>query len=169
MTTKRRSRRGSTRTRRKRTLWENLSFLHSHIAAASVVFSDLTPEPMQGDDAGVAKCLRIIGNVTAAPDAGSLLSDFNYAIGIAVVTADAIAAGTLPDPFTDFQQSWYYWTKRSYRVGAVEGRVNDGFDFQVRTQRLLRSGYRLVLVSETVLEDQAQAIRIHMRNLWELD
>ena len=170
MTTRRRfqPRRAVSR-KKKRTVWENLQFVHSHIAAASLIFLDLTPEPMSSDLVGTAKCLRILGHHSSAPDAGSLLDSFGYGIGITVMTNDAFTAGAVPDPLTDFQQSWYYWDIQQNRVATNVGLTSRPVYFDMRTQRVLRSGFKLALVTQTLIEDQAQFLDVTMRLLWEIN
>ena len=146
MTTRRQSRGRFRRSARTPTRWETLNFAMVHAAGASIVFADITVEPVLDNEAGTATIRRVIAHVNYAPVG---LGTHEFAIGIAVVTMDAMAAGALPDPLGDFQQGWYYWTQRPMLVDAEAGLRTLDFDFDVRTMRKLRGGYRLALITET--------------------
>jgi len=171
MTTRPRARRPSARrtSRKKRTVWENLFIEHPHGTIGEEVFTDFTPEPMGSDLVGSAKILRMIMNFTWSKDATAINSTIQtIGFGISVMTNDAFAAGALPDPLSDFQQSWYYWT-------AFAGVFNTNFNVyersaDIRTQRVLRQGFKLVGVSQSLAaNDLDTSFRITMRNLWEID
>ncbi len=162
--------RSFTRARKKRTVWENLSLIHTHAPAASQVITDISPEPMATDLVGSAKILRCVGHLTFSLSAvsGTLVQVAGF--GISVVTNDAFAALAVPDPISgDFQQGYYYWTSFGFNVTDGEGPNWQDMPFDVRTQRVLRSGYKLVMSSETPLQDQTTTVFISMRNLWEID
>ena len=87
-------------------------------------------------------------------------------MGIAVVSEDALAATAVPDPASDFNQDWYYWTGRSIKVRAPEGPQVVTWDADIRSMRRLRGGYRLVMVSETGANEDSLEIHTTMRLLW---
>jgi len=148
-------------------VWENLSFPLIHTAAASVTIGDLTVEPMGALGTGTAKILRMIGHFMFFTEA-SALDILQLFLGIAVVTNDAFAALATPDPASDFQQSWYYWTAPSVTSISTANKVSD-VHFDIRTQRVLRSGYKLVFVTENVVQENALVGKLTFRNLWEVD
>ena len=154
---------------RKRTVWENLAFNFVHIAGASVVFGNITPEPMQTNGVGTAKILRMIGHIDLFTQVITGPDDLVMSFGAAVVTQDAAAVGTLPDPEADFQHAWYYWTRRMVLTTGVASHQMVSWDFEINTQRVLRSGYEMVFISETPSQEQATNARLSLRNLWEID
>ncbi len=124
----------------------------------------ITPEPVQLNAAGTATLLRSIIHFTYTPITVGI---FDVAIGMAVVTLDAITGLVLPDPLTDFQQSWYYWTERFMQSAA--GTINQvDWDVDLRTARRLRGGYGMVIISETPLLGASSTLNITMRNLWRI-
>ena len=166
MTTRQRSRsRRSSRGARVPTRWENLAFLHSHTAAASAVFSDITVEPVLVNSVGTATILRSIIHVDIVPTGGAPGDVGTVAYGIAVVTKDAVVGAVLPDPLGDFEQGWYWWAHRFFLMDPTALTTNS-FDVDIRTMRKLRGGYRLVLISDTPANPQALTTTITMRNLW---
>ncbi len=170
MTMRRRVPRRSVRTRRVgKTSWENLNFSISLTAAASQVISDLTPEPMQTTHEGVG--LAVIQRMIAHVDFGFNATDVSaaahdFAIGIGVVTLDAFAAGAVPDPLSNFDQDWYYWTHRQFKRTTAAEQALASFDFEIRSKRRLRGGYALVMVVENPVQLDAMNVNIAMRNLW---
>ncbi len=149
------------------TRWENLIFEFVQTAAASQNILDLTPEPMATDLQGTATIKRMIGKlqVVSLSDAGSAQETL---IGIAVITNDAFAAGAVPDPLTDAQQSWYYWNH--IIVVPVGGAPHvTVVDFDMRTMRKLRGGYKLVAVVQNGTNVIALTVFATFRNLWVVD
>ena len=166
MTTRRPVRRRAPAVRRQRppTKWENLVFTHSHVAAASTVFSVLTPEPQQVDQLGTATLLTSIIHVDMVPSAVSAGAANTIQFGITVMTLDAIVALAFPDPSSDFQQSWYWWASRLLPVSVLE--VITAIDVIIRSARKLRQGFGLAMISETPANPVAMTAQISMRNLW---
>ena len=152
---------------RRKVSWENLAVNHSHGVMASVVFTDLTPEPMQTVHLGVgtATIRRMLGHLTLSVQAADAAASF-MSVGVAVVSQDALAAGALPDPEGDFNQDWYYWTRRSILVPALGGLFQLDWDFDIRSMRRLRGGYALVFISESPLNPQITDLEVSMRTLW---
>ncbi len=151
---------------RKPTRWENLLFEVVVTAVASQDVFDLTPEPMATDLQGTATLKRMICHVDINPVVSAGMNTF--LMGICVVTNDAFAAAAVPDPLTDAQQSWYYWTQRVYSaVNAAEARVS--WDFDMRTMRKLRGGYKLIGVLQNPTNQSNQTVSLAFRNLWTVD
>ena len=152
MTLSRRSRRrpSTSRARRSRTSWENLIF-NSTLGVGGQAFSNMTPEPMQTTHGGVglATIKRMIGTTTInAVGATTSSASQRMSMGISVLTLDALAASVVPDPETDFNQDFYYWTRRSFKHQSTSGPQWLTWDFDIRTMRRLRGGYALVLIHQ---------------------
>ncbi len=170
MPPRRRSRSSGRRTSRKRTLWENLTLSHAHGVAGEAVVTDITPEPMGTDLVGTAKILRCIIELGYSKDGASVSNTIQrVGVGITIMTNDGFASLAVPDPLADFQQSWYYWTALT-NVFSSTG-VNPLVRLaDIRTSRLLRSGFKLVLISQSLsTNDVDSSVQISMRNLWEVD
>ena len=171
MTTRGRTRlrRGSRRAQRP-VSWENLAFLATHTAAASTTVADLTPEPMQTSHSGVgtATIKRLILHFELTMNGAAISPQLQFlSIGIVVVTRDAIAGLVLPDPESDFNQDWLYWTRRAIKVQATNG--GDQlyiWDADIRSMRRLRGGYGLVMISENPVNNQGVLLASSMRCLW---
>jgi len=137
-------------------------------AVANQIRSNISPEPLNLLNIGTAKLLRMIGRSTmfaVGTDVTALQMMF---LGVTVATRDAFDAGVLPDPSSDFQQSWFYWSKL-----AVPGNVGLGgpvaqVDFDIRTQRVLRSGFDLVLIHDKRLTELPLEVSTSLRLLWEI-
>ena len=174
MTTARQGRFRSRRTgrgSRPKTRWENLFFTQAHGVALSRVFTDLTPEPIISSNvaSGTAKIVRFLAHFDYKSN-GTIVAPgevFTISVGVGVVTIDAVTAGAIPDPETDFTQGWYYWTGRSPLLTSEHPMVS--WDTDIRTARVLRGGYRLVIVSETLLQELASDLTVSIRDLWVVD
>ncbi len=162
------SRRRSTSGRRP-TTWENLIINHPHGVVGETVVTDITPEPMASDLVGRATIVRCILNLRMNKDTSATSNTLQrIGLGITVMTNDAFAALAVPDPLSDFQQDWYYWTtlQQVFASGNIDGPAKDHDN---RTARLLRGGFKLVLISESLsLNDIDTNLSIMMRNLWKI-
>ncbi len=88
-------------------------------------------------------------------------------LGIVVVTEDGFLGGSVPDPESDFNQDWYYWTRRSLQHSSVgDGNAMVEWDFDIRSMRRLRGGYRLIGIVETPTQAVATVQMISLRALW---
>jgi len=89
------------------------------------------------------------------------------ATGISVVTADALAALALPDPIGDVATDWYYWTAAAAIMGAAAQTNPVEIDADIRTSRVLRGGYRLVLSTESPASNDVDTnVSLAIRALW---
>ena len=158
---------GPRRGPRKRTVWESLNFDNDHPTTATRVINDLTPEPNQTDKNGTAKSLRSLLNFTWRCEA-SALSGQQVSVGIAVVTNDAVAALVVPDPELDFQQGWLYWESQQINNLSNIGPGWINWRADIRTQRVLRGGYSMVLISSSPVNTVACRLHIAVRTLWEI-
>ncbi len=171
MTTRRRSspiqRR---RVPRRKVSWENLAFRIASTAAADITTFDLTPEPMQTTHVGVgtATIRRLIGHCSHHSANGATANaEQTMSLGIVVVTEDGFLGGSVPDPESDFNQDWYYWTRRSLQHSSVgDGNAMVEWDFDIRSMRRLRGGYRLIGIVETPTQAVATVQMISLRALW---
>ena len=96
---------------------------------------------------GQATIKRLIANfswhTTGANYATTLQDVF---VGICVVTLDALTAGAVPDPNSDFNQDWYYWTSRIGKFSDIAAPQTVDWSIDIRSQRRLRGGYALAMV-----------------------
>ncbi len=173
MTTRRRApqRRGFTPRQRTKVSWENLFFAIAHPVAATLSLSDLTPEPMQTVHVGVgtATLRRMIGHATWAVEDPTLTEGIDdIAVGIGVVSQDGFAAGAVPDPLTDFNQDWLYWTIRTCNVPTTDGGglLQVDWDWDIRSMRRLRGGYALAMMTESGGDNNIHTLNITLRMLW---
>jgi len=168
MTTSRRAPRRSRRTVRKRTLWKQSSTLFVHTTAADIQVADLTPSPMNTTQEGSAKVLRMLGSVDLTAE-GTNAAANAWALGMYVAgheefDQNAIAAPLGGDP----QQGWYYWTHRDFQH-AASGQKPMEIMLDIRTARVLRAGYKLLMVSQTPVTALIIEVRISLRTLWEIN
>ena len=165
MSTRQRSRSRFTQRAAKRPVqWANLLFQHIHPAAATEVFSDMSPNAIRNGTQETATLRRLIlhfdYNVQVA------LNVAQIAVGIAVVTADALdPIAQIPDPLFDAEQGWLYWTNREWSGPAGSG-TRQSWDADIRSMRKLRGGYRLVLITESPATSFPSNISISLRALW---
>ena len=167
MTMRRRfhSRRGRSPGRKINTTWKNYGIEFAMTAAAGpIVFSDLTPLPMrtQTDNLGSATILRLVGSVTFTTDGNTTSNPAHAAIGIYVLSDEAFDSLAFADPLADVQQPWYYWTFTTIANTSTPQVI----PFDIRTSRRLRQGYRLMAVTNNVLNDQQTKITLSARAVW---
>ncbi len=157
------------RTARRQTTWENLIIQHPHGTLGEQIITDITPEPMRTDLVGRATIVRCILKLILQKDTGSTSATLQQiGLGISVVTNDAFAALAVPDAMSDFGQDWYYWTVLQGVFAASAGPQPEVLA-DIRTARLLRSGYKLVLNSQSLsLNDLDTNLSIVGRLLWKL-
>ncbi len=100
---------------------------------------------------------RTIGNVFAQIAVNAASSGIAIALGLAVARAEAVAAGvaSLPSPESDPDFEWVYYTVLMGRnpVAGSSPADNDIWKFQsnfdVKSQRVLRSGQTFVWLAES--------------------
>ena len=170
MTTRGRPRGGSRRrTSRRVTTWENLIFSIPLAVGINQVVSDITPEPMSADVVGTATIVRSLIKVThnLTFESGN---PQEVGLGITVMTNDGFFALAPPDPLSDFQQDWYWWTFMSNMKETFSSEASYQEVFDIRSARRLRGGFKLVLVTETSVGGHpvASELRVSMRNLWQV-
>jgi len=172
MSTRSRSRRSSRGGRGPKPVlqWENLIFKVPLAAGANLAIADLTREPMSASLVGTAgTIIRLILRVRHM-----LLSTSEVPItvvmGITLMTIDAFTALASPDPIGDQQQPWYWWDSLTMVRDTNAAPQTDSRDFDIRTSRKVRSGWKLVLVSETDAGNHPSAtdLDISVRALWRL-
>ena len=165
MTTRRGSRRSFRgRPARRKTYWDQNSFQFTPAAAPTLQVRDISNIHITDLSESGGTILRMIGQFNYYHEAASI-ETFNYGIGVAVITQDALAAGAVPDPQVDLNQDWYYWDSwEGVLINEGQHQVN----FDIRTARKLREGYRLVMVMQSFIQELAGFIRVDMRNLWTL-
>ena len=116
---------------------------------------------------GTATIKRMIANFSWSLSVNLVENEVAHlAVGIAVVSLDALVAGAVPDPLSDFNQDWYYWTGRFFKHTATQQNPQLDWGTDIRSQRRLRGGYALMMAVETPAFAVAQEMHIGMRNLW---
>ena len=152
-------------TPRRRTTWYNRIRKITQ-PSVGLIITDLTHPMISSGFESTGTCVRLIiqlraTNITAVPDLVSL------AVGVAVVTQDAVAAGfiAMPNPLTDVEQDWYLWW---YGNLGVSDHTVLFLDRDIRSARRLRGGYRLVLITETEVTELSTEISVMARTLWML-
>jgi len=168
MPNRRRSR--MSRGARRPTTWEQIPNTTSLGPAAGKLLIDFSNDNIIDDESSGGTILRMIGSVRIEHDLrAQALEEQEVAIGITVVTKDAIAAFAVPDPLSTLDQNhdWYYWSSRNGTLGPAGS--DDGswvWNFDIRTSRRLRGGYRLVYIVEKDLTELGIEINTSVRNLW---
>jgi len=130
---------------------------------------------------GAASVADITGNAVAAGRQGGSVLRFmgrlqifqtsqnqtvDLALGVTLVSADALAAGAVPDPQTDLQQSWYYWTRIRAQMAIDDNNISLSREFDIRTSRRIRSDQRLILVFEAGALAGTIGVSVSARLLW---
>ncbi len=97
---------------------------------------------------------RMIGHMLGSMDSTSALTTGDLIIGCLVARVEAIAAGvgSLADPETQPDAEWLYWSSMTLRNGnnaLVDGPMSSySRDFDVRGQRIVRSGSSTVFIAK---------------------
>ncbi len=167
MPTYRRSR-GRSRGARPKLTWEQTTIVHNLTAAASAVVTNLTMINLGVGAIQTATVRRMIGSVRLqALDTADAVS---YGVGVYVGIGDAITAN-VPDPLQDLTQDWYWW-RAGLEIPVTSGltggpgATNPEWEFDIRTMRRIRAGYKLVIVSQNLVNAQAIVADISLRLLW---
>jgi len=153
---------------KKRTVWDQVNLGFTMLATANQIRTEIAPEPLLTDNRGTAKLLRSIGGVSVLANGTDLgtLQATNF--GITVLTRDAMDAGITPDPTSDRDQSWYYWTKVAPAGNAPAGGPPITREWDIHTQRVLRSGWTMAIIFDKLATELALDVEFWVRNLWEI-
>ena len=165
MTTRRRSRssfRG--RAARKKTYWDQNNFQANTTAVGFTSVRDISHILITGGQEAGGTCLRLVGNMNYMQIAASF-EPFNFGVGVAVITNDALAAGAVPDPLTDLTHDWYFWYAWEGNLGFE---VQHTKEFDICSSRRLREGYRLVWVVQNLIQELPGQLQCNFRTLWTL-
>jgi len=167
MTTRRLSRSSSRGGRaRRKTTWDQSTINHTRGTAAGQSVTDISHPAIAANNEPTGTIRRWVGNWTLSPLTTGP-AEYNVFIGIAVVTIDALAALAVPDPASDVTQDWYWWS--AWEGGIADlGLSSRTMQFDIRTARRLREGYRLVLVSENLTQELASEFHLRARGLWSM-
>ena len=169
MTMRRRSPVRRARSPRRKVSWESLAFEFSLTAAASGGKADLSPEPMQTVHAGVGTATlhrAILHYDVTYLDGNVDLGQSFLSTGLVVVSQDGFSGGTLPDPESDFNQDWYYWTRRMHKQNIIDNPPITSWDADIRSKRRLRGGYTLALRVQNPINPDPLEVHVSMRLLW---
>jgi len=156
---------------RQRTTWNNHALTFSLGTAGVLVFSDLTPVPLNvGDEKhGTAVCKRLIMHFSArqADPVGN--TPQNFGVGIGIISQQALAQLEILAPLSTINdnQDWYYWTGRSTFRDTNDNLAPNYWDADIRSQRRLRAGYSLVMSIEPESVNTTNlTITASVRALW---
>ncbi len=112
--------------------------------------NDLTPDPIRtvaahrGDTATIRRLILHFNISSVSPETTLEVASF----GIYVASHEALAQSAFNDPNADAGQDWYYWTSRALLgLSASDNTQGHTWDVDIRSQRRLRGGYDLILVS----------------------
>ena len=117
-----------------------------------------------GNNAG-GTCLRMIGNLNYYTEA-AVSEVFNIGVGVVVVTAEALAAGVVPDPLSDTTQDWYYYHAWQGNLSQDDQHTQN---FDIRSARRLREGYALAWSTQNFTQEVAGKLSVRIRSLWTLE
>ena len=158
----RRSRGSSRRSPRVKTFWELIDSHADDLGISSQAVVDLTADPIlsSGEDSG--RILRLVGHITASN--GSVTGEYHIGIGLSLVIQDAVGVVT-PDPLTD-DMGWYYHMTDRFHLSFGGGSRNLA-EFDIRTSRRLRAGFRLLMVKQNGATSAGTLdLSFHARALW---
>ena len=163
MTTRRAGRTSSRRSPKKRTNWEFVNPTGT-LAAAGETPVDLTADALIGGDQ-TGKVLRMVGEVNLHNP--GVAGTYGFALGVTIMTADGFVATAVPDPLTDANQGWYYWVATTTRLTPELSWMRT---FDIRTQRVIRGGFRLIMIAQASAANPSTMIfSFTARLLWQLD
>jgi len=173
MTTRRTPRRSVRRGtgRRRETRWEQFVISQTLLSSGAVQAVNLTPEPMSTGGSehrgGRATLIRAIMNFSIHGVSASASPQI-VSVGIYVADHEAVLQTSFLDPNADPLQDWYYWTSRNGQIDSTVNQVTTFWDADIRSKRMLRGGYDLVMVSggNAALNDTAMDFVVGMRLLW---
>ena len=167
MITRRRSRRSSGQPRAK-TTWDQKLLNFSLIPAGGQHVADISHELIIFADEPAGTCKRLVGNINLYADSIVGAEEANFALGIAVVTEDALTAFAVPDSQFDLDQDWYYWYAWRGLVGNTGGGPQLTVNFDIHSVRRLRGGYRLMLTIQHTITEVQNRLTWNARTLWSL-
>ncbi len=100
--------------------------------------------------------IRMIGEYVITPTSAPAAGDQAViAIGIAVVSADAGAAGAVPDPVSEPSYPWLYWADHRFHFSTTSADPNSAASslrhrFDVRSMRKIKPREELIVVAEYI-------------------
>ncbi len=150
---------------RRKTTWFQSTFTHSLTTSPVQLITDISHPAIVNNNEPIGTCLRLMGNYAYTPLVGTAQADYNLAVGVCIVTIDALAAAAVPDPGADVTQDWYYWD--SWEGGLLNAGLSTYTQrFDIRSARRLRDGYRLIWTTDNVTQELAGDVQIRLRTLW---
>jgi len=155
------------RGRREKTSWENINFEIAIAAGAGVQVVDLSPQFIAAN--GYQQPFKIVRSIFDMDfnQVNSSVEPQTLAVGMLVVSHEALTGDGVPSPLTDFQQDFYYWTTLYSYNGSVV-RANPTVHVDLRTSRRMRGGYGLLMKFENPTQEEATVLQMSMRNLFVL-
>ena len=133
-----------------KTAWYNDAAAPQHLAAPNQGFYDMFSNMPSGFAGGLTntKILRALVEVSIEPDVAG--ARFYGAFGISLISRDAAALGSIPDPATDLTD-WYLLKRYSSTVDAV-GKSLD-FTFDLRSSRNVRGSRETGMTPAFVMQN----------------
>ncbi len=159
--------RSSFRRARTKTVWSQNRFTHQLGIGGVESITDISHPAIGANNEPTGAILRMLGTWNVSPVVGGSLEDYEFAVGVSVVTIDALSAGATPDPLTDVTQDWYFWDSWLGKLNAV-GTSTYTKSFDIRSSRRLREGFRLVWVTENPAIEIAGLLSMSLRTLWKM-
>ncbi len=143
--TTRRGRRSGPRRSRKRTVWNSATVFNITLADGAESVSDLFGGLTTAEKNDVGTVLRVIGSFDVrSATAGNIASG---RFGLVLVTDDALAGTTVPDPLQDVASSWLL-NRSFFQEDAAN--VPRTYEFDVRSQRRLPGNeYTIAIVVQS--------------------
>ena len=151
-------------TRRPTTWTQDITSVALTVAAQNLV-QDITPNQVQQGYSPTATLRRLIATFELSND-GVGTEYFPLHVGMSVVTDDALGVGALPDPETDLDQDFYYWTYRKPKLNASE--VGLAWTYDTKSMRRLREGYRMVVMMSHPIYEVTGRLDMGIRTLWSM-
>ena len=143
--------------------WDQSRFTHALTAVADQSVTDISLPNLGVGAVQTGRIVRMIGEIQISATTAAL-SDL--AVGVVVVSLDA-SQGVVPDPLTDAEQDWYYWRSGIvFAANTASASRLTTWQFDIRTSRRLRGGYRLVAISENDENPQSTSVHWNVRGLW---
>ena len=127
-----------------------------------LAFTNLTADAAVNDRP--VTLLRMVGSWSLGdPGANGF---YEAALGVSVMSEAGMGGLALPEPISDSNQSWYYWDHMRANLN-VTGLGRDKV-FDIRTARVIRPGFRLVLILEAGVIPSGVKMTFSARLLWGL-
>ena len=153
--------------------WEQIPSNFTLITATASAFINISHSKIINGETSGGTVRRLIGELAVEHDLGAQALELtNFAVGITVVTTDALAAFALPDPLStvDEDHPWYFWDSRQQTLGPAgtdHGLIRIPID--IKSSRHLRGDYRLAFCMSKGITELGLKAHLSLRLGWNLD